>query len=160
MSDSMLKIRLLLRSELAIVQIRVRRTIHRSAHFIVAALFGLLALGMFNLAGFHYFSSTLGPAGAALVMGLINAALAAAIALLAGRAGPSDDEEQLALEMRDLAYTELSGDVQALTRELNQIKGDIMAIRAGFSSVVSGISSLVVPVLGMLGAAGRSKPKE
>ena len=48
MSDPMLKLQVLARSELALVQLRTRRTMTRAVMFVVAVVFALLGLGMIN----------------------------------------------------------------------------------------------------------------
>lgn len=157
MSDSMLKLQILVRAELAISQIRARRAASRSALFLVAMIFALLGLGMLNLAGYHYLSTSVGPALAALLMALANSAIAVVVLLLSSKAGPSENEEKLAQEMRDLAYTELSNDIEQFKTELGQITADVRRIRSGFTSFAGGAASGIAPLLGMLIKAVKPK---
>jgi hypothetical protein len=149
MSNSILKLQVLVRAELAISQIRARRAAVRSAFFFVAMIFGLVGLGLMNLACYQYLIAPLGPALAALVMALVNGAVAGIVLLMAGRAGPNDNEEKLAKEMRDLAYAELSKDIERLNGELARISTDVGRIRTGVSSVAGGAAS-IGPLVGAL----------
>ncbi|MEA3292042.1 MAG: phage holin family protein [Pseudomonadota bacterium] len=149
MSDPVLKLQLLARSELALAHIRARRATERSTLFIVAMVFALLGLGMLNFAAYHALTPSFGPAKAAFLVSLVNIVIAMIVILVARRAGPSENEEKMAREMRDLVYNELNGDVEEVKAKLGQITADVNRIRSGFTSFSSGASS-IAPLIGML----------
>jgi len=160
MSNAMLKLQILARSEMALAQLRAQRAGTRSALFTVALVFGLLALGMLNLAGYHALTPALGPALAALAVSLANAALAVIILLVSRRAGPGENDEKLAREMRDLAYAELGADVEHVKAEIRQITEDVRGIRSSFTSIAGGAVSTLGPLVGLLINSLKKKRKE
>ena len=70
--------------------------------------------------------------------------------LVARRAGPSDNEEKLAREIRDMAYAELNNDIEQVKSEFNQLSGEVKRIRTGISSFTSGAAGTLGPVISML----------
>ncbi len=159
MSDTMLKLQLLARAEMALAQIRAQRAGARSAGFAVALVFGLLGLGMLNLAGYHALTPRLGPDGAALAVALVDMAVAALVLLLSRRAGPGEREEQLAREIRDLAYAELNSDLERVKAEIRQIGDDVRGIRSGFVSVAGSAATTLGPLVGMLVKAVKKRQR-
>lgn len=157
MSDTMLKLQILARSEMALAQIRTQRAGSRSALFAVALVFGLLGLGMLNLAGYHALSPAYGPALAALVVALADMAIAGVVLLLSRHAGPGESEERLAREMRDLAYAELNSDFDQIKAEIRQITEDVRGIRSSFLSVAGSAATTLGPLVGMLVKAVKKK---
>lgn len=150
MSDPVLKLQILARAEMALAQIRARRATARSALFSVALLFGLLGLGMLNLAGFHALTPGYGPAMSAFLVSLANLVLAIILILVAKGAGPSENEEKMAREMRDLAWNELSNDINQVKAGLTDVTSEVRRIRSGFSSFSGGAINSLGPVLGLL----------
>ncbi|MEA3412334.1 MAG: hypothetical protein U9R74_12450 [Pseudomonadota bacterium] len=150
MSDPVLKLQILARAEMALAQIRARRAASRSALFSVALLFGLLGLGMLNLAGFHALTPEHGPAMSAFLVSLANLALAIILILVAKGAGPSENEEKMAREMRDLAWNELSNDINQVKAGLTDVTSEVRRIRSGFTSFSGSAINSLGPVLGLL----------
>jgi hypothetical protein len=150
MSEPMLKLQIIARAEFALAEIRARRAASRSAFFAVALVFLLLGLAMMTLAVYHALAPHLGPAGAALTVALIDTIIGLFVVLAARRAGPSENEEKLAREIRDMAYTELNSDIQQVKNELNQLTGEVKRIRAGITSFTSGAVGTVGPLFSFL----------
>lgn len=150
MSDPALKLQLLARAEMTLAQIRARRAASRSALLSVALLFALLGLGMLNLAGYHALTPRFGTAMSAFLVSLVNLALAIGIVLVARNAGPSENEEKMAREMRDLAWKELSGDIEQVKSGFNEITSEVRRLRTGFSAVSGSAINSIGPVLGLL----------
>ena len=157
MSDPVIKLQILLRAELAIARIRTHRAVNRTIMFGVALLFVLLGVCMLNVAGYQYLSQSLGNAGAALVMAALNTTLGLLVAVAASKAGPGESQQQLAEEMRDLAYGELSQDVDHLQRELAEVASDIRGIRSGIGSAAGGAINTLAPLLSILARMLKSK---
>ena len=150
MSDPMLKLQVLARSELALAQMRTRRTVSRAVLFVVAVVFALLGLGMLNFSAYQSMVVIYGSAQSALYVALSDMALAAIIILAAQRVGPNENEEKLARELRDYAYSELNGDINQVKSDFSEITADIKQIRSGFSAFSGGAVSGLTPLLSLL----------
>jgi hypothetical protein len=155
MSDPILKIQILARAEMALMRMQAQRVAVRLAFAVVATVFGLLGLGMFNLAGFHALSEGHGPAVAALFVALVDTAVAVGVLLAARTAGPKESDERLAREIRDLASREIDRDVKQLEAEFEQIGADVRKIRSTVSSFSSTLTSTLGPLLSLLGIGKR-----
>ena len=150
MAEPMMKLQLIARSEIALAQLNARRMASRSALFSVALVFLLLGLGMLTLAVYSALLPHLGAPLAALTVSIIDTAIGLVFILVARKAGPSENEEKLAREIRDMAYAELGKDVDQMKGEIDQITGDINRIRTGFTSFTSGAAGTLGPVVSML----------
>jgi len=139
MSDPVMKIQIIARAEMALLQIRAQRVAGRSTLFIVAIVLGLLALGMLDFAAFSAMAPSQGPALAALYMALANAGAAVLVIVAARKVGPSESHEKLALQIRDLAYTELNRDIEQVQAEVQETVAEVRRLR----SSVEGIGALV-----------------
>jgi len=151
MSDSIFKLQLLARSELALTEIHARRAATRSMYMGVALVLALLGLGMFNLAGYLALSVYISPALAALAMAVINAIAASIMVSLGRKAGPSENEERMAREMREMAYKEVSQDVEEVKGRLENMASEVGSIRENVARATSGIRFM----LGMLTKAAK-----
>ncbi|KZX58265.1 hypothetical protein A3709_02030 [Halioglobus sp. HI00S01] len=125
MADNMFKLQLLARAELAVKDVQARRLLARSSYLGFALVLFLLALGMLNLAGFLAFEEVLSPAGAALAMAAINAVGVALLMHLSKRAGPSEREEALAREIREMAYQQVNHDVEEVKEKLEHVASEV-----------------------------------
>ena len=150
MPDPVLKLQILARAEMAMAQIHARRAGSRSAFFSVALVFLLLGLAMMTLAIYNALIPSLGPAWAAFVVALVDTFIGIIVVLVARKAGPSENEEKLVREIRDMAYAELSKDIEQVKSELNSITADVKRIRSGFTSVTSSAAGALGPVISML----------
>jgi hypothetical protein len=150
MSDPALKLQIVARAELTLAQIHARRVASRSAVFSVALVFLLLGLAMMTLAVYHALVPSLGSPWAAFTVAVIDTIMAIIMIGVARRVGPSEGEEKLAREIRDMAYAELNGDIERIKGELDQITGDVKRIRSGFSAITSGAAGSLGPLVGML----------
>ena len=139
MSDPVMKIQIIARAEMALLQIRAERVAGRSTLFIVAMVFALLALAMLNFAAFHAIAPGQGPALAALFVALIDLGAAVITIAAARKAGPTESQERLAREIRELAYTELNRDVEQVQAEVQETVAEVRRLR----SSVQGIGALV-----------------
>jgi hypothetical protein len=157
MSDPMLKLQILVRAELALADIHGRRAASRSAYFAVALVFLLLGLAMLTVAIYQALLPVMGAAWAAFTVAMVDTVIGIMIALAARRAGPSENEEKLAREIRDMAYAELNSDIEQVKSQFNQMTAEIKRIRSGISSFTSGAVGSVVPVLNMLVKAIKRK---
>ena len=131
----MQKLRILARAEMALAQIRVKRTGFQAALFAVAAFLALVGIALFNLAAYNALVPRLGPALAALAVGGVNLLLAAIAVIVALKARPGSSDEKMAREIRDLASDEIKKDVDEVRDDINRISDEIAGIRAGVSSI-------------------------
>ena len=150
MAEPMMKLQLIARSEIALAQLNARRMASRSALFSIALVFLLLGLGMLTLAVYSALEPHLGTPQAALTVSIIDTVIGLVFLLIARKAGPSENEEKLAREIRDMAYAELGKDIDGMKGEIDQITSDISRIRAGFTSFTSGAANTLGPVVSML----------
>jgi len=143
MSEPIMKLQLIARSELALTQINARRVASRSALFSVALVFLLLGLAMVTLSIYFALEPRFGAPLAALMVSLGDTIIGIIFILASKRAGPSSNEEKLAREIRDMAYAELGNDIDDFKAEVNQITNDIKRIRTGFTSFSTGAGSII-----------------
>ena len=156
MNDPVLKINLLVRSEMALVRIQTRRAVSRIILSLVALVFVLLGLGMLNFAIYHGLAAHFTPAVAGLFVAVINLFLAGVIILIAGRVGVESREEKMAQEIRDLAYAEINTDVASVKSEISKVSDDIKKIRRGFNSFTETTGS-IIPLFSLLTKAVAKK---
>lgn len=145
-----LKLRILARAEMALFRIHGRRAAAQTAGLAVALVFALLALGMLNLAAYLALAEKVGPANGALIVAVVDGLLAAIVIALSRSAGPSADEEKMAQDIRDMAYEELSSDVDAVRNEISTVIEDVGRIRAGFTAFTGSASSSLVSIIKLL----------
>lgn len=143
MSDPIFKLQLLARSELALSEIHVRRAAVRSGYLMFAAVLGLIAIAMLNAAAYLMLEPQLGSAGSALAMSLVNGLAVVILLLLSRKAGPSEREEQMARELRELAYREVSEDVDEVKERLNHLVGEVTAIGENVGRATSTLKFLM-----------------
>ncbi len=151
MSNSIFKLQLLARSELSLTEIHARRTAARTLYLGVALVLSLLGLGMFNFAGYLALEVRTTPAIAALSMAVINAVAAIIVVRLSRKAGPSENEERMAREIREMAYKEVSQDVEEVKGRLENLASEVSSIGENVTRATSGIRFM----LGMLSKANK-----
>lgn len=150
MSDTMLKLQIVVRAEFALAEIRARRAATRSAFFSIALVFLLLGLAMLTLAVYNALEPHMGAAWAAFTVSMIDTVIGVIVLLIARGAGPSENEEKLAREIREMAYAELNNDIQQVKGELDQITTEVRRIRSGVTAFTSGAAGTLGPVISML----------
>ena len=143
MSDSIFKLQLLARSELALTQIRTRRAVTRSTYIAFALVLFLLGLGMFNFAAFLALEETFSPATAALIVACTNSIVCVIVLKLSKSAGPSDNEERMAREIREMAYKEVSEDVNEVKGRLEHLASEVNSIGENVSKATSSLRFLL-----------------
>jgi outer membrane murein-binding lipoprotein Lpp len=78
-------------------------------------------------------------------------------------AGVKPEQEKLVRDIRDLAYKELSADVDEVKAGVAQVTEDVQRIRSGFSAFKSGSGGLtgnLSPIVSLLvGAVKKSRKK-
>ena len=92
MSETMMKLQIIARSEIALAQINARRMASRSALFAVALVFLLLGLAMMTMALYFALVPKFGEPWVAFIFSMLDTAIGVFVLLLARRAGPSENE--------------------------------------------------------------------
>jgi len=143
MSDSAFKLQLLVRAELALTKIYARRSLFRAAAVAAALAFVLLGLGMLNYAAYLGLLDRYTPGVAALLVASADAACAVVIMLIGRKLGPSEAEENMAKEIRDMAYKEVGKDVEEVKLRIDQLANEVKSIRTGVSTAMGAIRFFV-----------------
>ena len=156
MNDPILKLQILVRSEMALLRIQAQRRATQSVLFAIALVFALLALGMLNFAGYQALAEIQSPAIAALLIAVIDGVLALIMVAVSRGAGPNPEQEKVVRDMRDLAYNELNADFDEVKARVSRVTEDVNRIRSSFSAFTSGsagIANNLAPLLGLLVSA-------
>ena len=156
MSDSAFKLQLLVRAEIALAKIYARRSMLRAAFVAIALVFVLMALGMLNFAAYLGLLDKYTPGIAAILVASADVACAVVIFIVGRKAGPADTEENMAQEIRDMAYTEVSKDVEDVKLKIEQLTDEVKSIRSGVSTAIGTIRFFV----GLLSKAAKKKPTD
>ena len=123
------KLRLLAKAEAILVRLHLRRAVRQVTFVLVAALFGLLALAMLNVALYLFLAPRIDPALAAFAVAGLDALLAVVAVVAASRLelGP---EAEAAESIRDLAANGLAADAERLRAQFDDLGQDIKHIRS------------------------------
>ena len=105
---------------------------------------------MATMALYFALEPRLGAPLAAFTVSMIDTVIGIIFILKARNAGPSENEEKLAREIRDMAYAELGQDIDKVNSEVDQITSDVKRIRSGFTSITSGAAGSLGPIISML----------
>ena len=164
MTDPIMKLKILARSEMALLRIQARRNATRTALLVVALVFVLLALGMLNFAGYQALAVNQGPAIAALLVALADGVIAIIVVVISRGAGSDTEQDKMVRDIRDLAYNELSADFDEVKEKVTQVTDDVRRIRSGFSTVTGGASTNLANSLGpilnlLIGAIKKGRNK-
>ena len=156
MSDSAFKLQLLVRAELALTKIYARRSLFRAAAVAIALGFLLVGLGMLNFAAYFGLLDKYTPGIAALLVAAADVACAVVIIIIGRKLGPSDTEENMAKEIRDMAYNEVGKDVEEVKLRIEQLADEVKSIRAGVSTAIGTIRFFA----GLLSKSVNKKPDD
>lgn len=163
MADPILKLQILARSEIALFRLQAKRNAVRTASFVVALVFVMLALAMLNFAGYQALVETRSPAIAALLVAVVDIVIAVIVVLISRGAGPNEEQEKMVRDIRDLAYNELSADLDEVKVKVSEVTDDVKRIRSSFSAFTSGsagIANNLAPLLGLhVSAIKKSRSK-
>lgn len=156
MNDSINKIHILIRSEMALFRLQARRVATQTAFKTIALVFAILALAMLTLSGYLALAAAYGPTVAALIVALIDGLLALLLLLISQHVKSSIEHEKVIKEVRDIAYDSLNTDFEKIKTELGEVTSDVKRIHDNVAAILSGSTSLITsitPVLGLVAAA-------
>jgi hypothetical protein len=134
MDETLMKIRILARAELTLVQVHGRLAARRTLLTAIGVGLIVLTVGAVNVGLFHLLTARIGDAGAAFAIAAINALLAGLFILTAGRLRPGP-EERIVQEIREMALAELSVDANQLKEQIGEVTADLHRIRSGVGAL-------------------------
>jgi hypothetical protein len=143
-------LRVLLRAQSVITEIKLNHLAARSGLMAVAALIGIFGLAMLDLAVYFEMEPRVGRVGAAALVGVGDLILAAILFLIAGHVKPGRDLE-LAQEIQKSALDALANDAREIEAD---IRGLTRMVRNPLDSALPG---LIVPLASTLIKALRGK---
>jgi hypothetical protein len=149
-------LKLLLKSDRMLVEIRLKLVAQKIVLLVLAGLGGLFALGMLNMAIFFAIQETLGSAIAALLVGLGNLLLAGILLLVVQRldTGP---EARIVEEVREMALADIEAEAKAFQSELRLVRDEIADMRSGITSLVKNPMDVLTPRLLLPATAALAK---
>lgn len=156
MADSISKMQILVRSELALFRIQAKRMATQTGLRTIALFFALLALGMLTFAGYQALAKPLGSVIAALIVAFVDGAFALLLLFLSQNTKGYAEQEKMIREVRELAYKEISADLDEAKAGIDQVTKDVKRIHDNIAIIVRGSSALVssvTPMLSLLVAA-------
>ena len=145
MNELVVKLRLLAKAEFILLRLHLNRAAKQAAFYLVAALMAVLAVGMLNIALYLYLQPMLERPRSALVVAIIDIALAAVVIRVASRLhlGP---EAEAANALRELTMNELVADIDRVKNQIADLSADIKQIRSTVSGFM-GLGSIGLPAI-------------
>jgi len=135
MDELIVKLRLLAKAEAILVRLHLRRAVLQMSLALVAALFGLLALAMLNVALYLYLVVRMDPALAAFAAAGMDLLIGVAAVVAASRLELGREAETAEM-IRDRAISELAADTEHLRQRLEGLGEDIKGIRTSISGIL------------------------
>jgi hypothetical protein len=161
MDETLLKLRILAKAELALAQLHGRVLVNRLLLAVLAVGALVLAIGMVNVGLFELLETRYGSAPAAFLVALVNAIVAALLLIKSARMEPGTDE-QLVHEIRDMALAELSTEAESFKEGVAEVTGDIERIQKSLHALTDNATAGLAALgpllgLGLEALRGRSK---
>ena len=141
MTAVMLKLRIWVHAETALLKINARRTGQRFTALAIALGLAILSVGMINIGIFELVAESYGRVKGAFYLAGGNGLLAAIVVVVAQRAKPGL-EEQMVAEIREMALTELQSDADEVKAEFERIADRVRKIESSVSALTGSGSSL------------------
>ncbi len=136
MDEFLIKVRLLLKAEMILFRLQLRRTVQQAGFYIAAVFLAVLAAVMLNVALYLYFAQRLGNASAALAVAAVDIVLAVVAVVVAGRLrlGPEVDAVKA---LREETIAELTADAERVKTQIAELHDDIKRIRSAVTGFLS-----------------------
>lgn len=141
MSEIMLKLRIWVHAETALLKINARRTGQRFTALAIALGLAILAVGMINIGIFELLAEPYGRVKGAFYLAGANGLLAAIVVLVAQRSKPGLEAEMVA-EIREMALNELQADADEIKAEFERIADHVRKIEHAVSGLTGSGSPL------------------
>ena len=137
---------LLWRAERVLAQARLKLLTRKVVLGAIAGISGLFAWGMLNFAAFFALEPVTGKAWAACIVGAAGLALAAILVAIAQGLQPAP-EEDMVVEVRNMALAEIEGEVDEVQQKLLQVRDDVQGVRENIAAFVSRPADILSPAL-------------
>lgn len=141
MTAVMLKLRIWVHAETALLKINARRTGQRFTALAIALGLAIISVGMINVGIFELMAETYGRVKGAFFLAGANGLLATIVIVVAQRVKPGLEEEMVA-EIREMALTELQSDADEVKAEFERIADRVRKIESSVSALTGSGSSL------------------
>jgi len=141
MNEVMLKLRIWVHAEKALLKINGRRTGQRFTALAIALGLAILAVGMINIGIFELLAETYGRVKGAFYLAGANGVLAALVVFIAQRSKPGLEEEMVE-EIREMALAELQADADEVKEEFHRVAERVRKIEDAVAGLTGSGSSL------------------
>ena len=141
MSEIMLKLRIWVHAETALMKINARQTGQRFTALAIASGLAILAVGMINIGIFELLAETYGRVKGAFYLAGGNGLLAAIVVFVAERSKPGP-EEDMVTDIRDMALGELQADADEIKAEFERVADHVRKIEDAVSGLTGSGSPL------------------
>lgn len=161
MNETMIKLRILAHAEYTLARVNLRRLMNKTILASVGIGLILLVVVMTNLGAYELLSETHSNATSAFMVAAGNAVLAVLVLFVARQLKPGE-EEKMVQEIREMALSELSADVEGVKQNFASVVKDVKNIQSGFSSIGSGLGAGLTsfgPLVGLLVDTLKSRRK-
>lgn len=143
-----------LRSERLIVQRKMEVIRTQTGLMAAAGLVAGIGLIMINVAAYFALTTKLSPQSAALIVGMVNFAIAGLLGVYASRIN-ADSDVGGAIEVRDMAIEDLEAEIEDVTREAQQVVSDVrQLVKNPLGSALPGIVGPLISALLKSGKKG------
>jgi hypothetical protein len=136
MDEFVLKIRLLLKAEMLLFRLQLRRTVRQAALYIAAALLTVLAVGMLNIALYLYLVPRFDNAGAALAVATVDIVLAVVAVVAAGYLQVGAEVDAV-MALREATMARLTADAELVKTRISELHDDIKQIRSAVTGFLN-----------------------
>jgi len=137
---------LLWRTERILAEARLKLLTRKLILGIIAGIAGLFAWGMLNIATYFALEPAMGKAWAACIVG-ISGVVIAAILIAFAQGLQSAPEEDMVVEVRNMALAEIEGEVDDVQQKLLQVRDDVEGVRENIAAFVNRPSDIFSPAL-------------
>lgn len=138
MDDTILKLKMLARTESTLARIHAQRLATQAKLFAVAIGLVLLTIVMLNVGAYELLAKYVGTANSAFIIAGANGLLAVILTLLGVRMRPGREEE-MAREVRELVLNDFTADANKVKEKFAQVGADLQDLRSGIASLSTGV---------------------
>ncbi|MDA7817708.1 hypothetical protein N9A28_05925 [Sulfurimonas sp.] len=143
--DLSTKIKLLIKSEKALLDLEIRKKSKQAVWIAVGILSAFIALVMLNATMFLYLSNNFTTVTSAAILTMINLGFTALAFYIASTQG-QDSESESIKDIRDYAWTQLANDIDETKENINEFKDSILQAKEnifGLKNLLPIITSII-----------------
>lgn len=139
-------LQLLWRAERVLTESRLKLITRKLILGVVAGIAGLFAWGMLNIAAYFALEPVVGKAWAACIVGIVDVVIAAILIAIAQGLQPAA-EEDMVMEVRDMALAEIGVEVDDVQQKFMQVRDDVEGVRENIAAFVKRPTDIFSPAL-------------